>query len=82
LFSFLIVLKRVQMRLQHLLTRTYTNRHTRHQIFEHQNHIWSIRQMMLFFINCLWSYIQVNIYMTFSFINNENINKIINIINK
>jgi len=61
LFSFLIVLKRVQMRLQHLLTRTYTNKYTRHQKFEHQNHIWSIRQMMLFFINCLWSYIQMDV---------------------
>ncbi|ORX82598.1 Spc97/Spc98 [Anaeromyces robustus] len=67
LFSFLIVLKRVQIRLQQLLTRTYTNRYTRHQRFEHQNHIWSIRQMMLFFINCLWSYIQVK-----EFINNLN----------
>jgi len=46
LFSFLVVLKRVQMRLQQLLTRTYTNRYTRHQKFEHQDHIWSIRQMI------------------------------------
>jgi len=61
LFSFLIVLKRVQIRLQKLLTRTYTNRYTRHQKFEHQNHIWSIRQMMLFFINCLWSYVQMDV---------------------
>ncbi|KAJ3403857.1 Gamma-tubulin complex component 4 [Chytriomyces hyalinus] len=61
IFTFLVFLKRTQMRLQRLWSSTKSLGVQRMESNSNLEYVWAVRHRMMFFVDSVWSYIQMDV---------------------